>query len=103
MRGGVNMRIIRGVKIEDVKRLVEEGYKDGEIAEKLGCTTENIKYHRHKHGIKAVTRKDFRDKTYTCLSCGKQTVIKRSDIRKAFCDDCEKDLSSFESKFRGDT
>lgn len=75
--------------LENIKHYSqEEGLKDHEIAELLGCSRATVNRHRQEHAIPTANLHNRKDKLCTCESCGKTYYIRRKERRKKVCENC---------------
>jgi transposase-like protein len=66
----------------------EEGLRDGEIAEILGCSRATVNRTRKLHDIPTANLRNRKDKECKCDECGKEYMIRRKERRRRQCKDC---------------
>jgi len=66
----------------------EEGLKDHEIAQRMNLCRETVARIRTVHGIPKVNLKKRKDKTYHCIGCNKDHVIRREERKPVYCPEC---------------
>lgn len=77
--------------VKEIEKLSQdEGLTDQEIADKLGCSRATVNRTRIKYNIPTANFENRADKEYTCLTCGKKVYIKRCEVMKLQCPECEK-------------
>lgn len=77
--------------IEKIRMLSQsEGLNDRQIGYSLGCSRVTITRIRLRNNIPTCDMSNRKDKTYICLDCGKEILIKRKERRQAICPDCVK-------------
>jgi predicted transcriptional regulator len=77
--------------IDEVYRLSqEEGMSDSQIAEMLECSRITVHRIRKQNNIPTANKDNIRDKFYICVKCHKKVMIRRSDKRKLYCEECFK-------------
>ena len=75
--------------VEEVRYLCEEeGLNDRMIAERLHCARTTITRIRKRNNIQLCNKDNRRDKSYTCIKCGKKVFIKRIEQKRLMCPDC---------------
>lgn len=67
----------------------EEGYKDNEIAKRIGCSRATVNRERIKHQIPTANLLNRKDKQYVCQQCHAVITIRRKDRKKAICPGCK--------------
>ena len=86
------MSFVEEFKQEFVQKILhysqEEGLKDHEIADILGCSRATVNRTRQAHNIPTANLRNRKDKECTCEECGKHYVIQRKERRKKYCSDC---------------
>lgn len=66
----------------------EEGLRDHEIADILGCSRATVNRTRQTHNIGTANLRNRKDKKCACEECGKEYMIRRKERRKKICDEC---------------
>ena len=66
-----------------------EGLKDDEIAERIGCSRATINRERKKNKIPTANLANRVDKHYVCKGCNKMITIRRKDRKQNYCPDCK--------------
>lgn len=75
--------------VESIRKMSQaEGMHDQEIADYLGCSRATINRVRKSYSIPTALLKNRKDKSYTCLNCNKEYIIRRKERRKKLCPDC---------------
>ena len=86
------MSFIEQFKKEFVEKIIyysqEEGLKDHEIAEILGCSRATVNRTRQAHGIPTANLRNRKDKKCICEKCGAEYFIRRKERRKKYCPEC---------------
>ena len=76
--------------IETVTKLSqEEGLNDSEIGSRLGYARGSIQRIRRENNIPTANFKNRKDKNCKCVKCQNGFMIKRSEVFKALCPNCE--------------
>lgn len=66
----------------------EEGLKDHEIAELLGCSRATVNRTRQAEGVPTVNLRNRLDKRCVCQGCRSEYLIRRKERRQKLCPDC---------------
>jgi hypothetical protein len=66
----------------------DEGWKDHEIAEHLGCSRATVNRTRQAHDIPTANLSNRQDKKCHCEACNKVYFIRRKERRKKRCFEC---------------
>lgn len=75
--------------IDNVRHLSqEEGLKDGEIAERLGCSRATVNRTRQAYNIPTANLRNRKDKHCICEACEKEYYVQRKERRKKYCNTC---------------
>lgn len=86
------MSFVENFKREFIEKIwfysQEEGYKDGEIADILGCSRATVNRTRHTYNIPTANLRNRMDKECVCDECGKEYMIRRKERRKRVCAEC---------------
>ena len=86
------MSLIEAFKKEFVEKIEtysqEEGLKDHEISEILGCSRATVNRTRQAYGIPTANLRNRQDKACECEECGKVYNIRRKERRKKYCAEC---------------
>jgi transcriptional regulator with XRE-family HTH domain len=70
----------------------EDGWKDHEIAEYLGCSRATVNRTRQAHDIPTANLSNRKDKECYCEGCHKVYFIRRKERRKKRCFECTNPL-----------
>lgn len=80
--------------VDEIRRLSQqEGMKDNEIAEYLGCSRATVNRARKQHNIPKANLMNRQDKRYRCACCGGEAFVRRCAPRRLYCQLCEEQLS----------
>jgi predicted transcriptional regulator len=68
----------------------EEGLKDHEVADILGCSRATVNRTRQANEIPTANLRNRKDKKCTCEECNVKYLIRRKERRKKSCEVCIK-------------
>jgi hypothetical protein len=76
--------------VNEIKRLSQdEGLRDDEIADIIGCSRATVNRERCKHNIPTANLDNRKDKKYVCRGCGKEHLIRRKERKPGLCTECK--------------
>lgn len=86
------MSFVEEFKKEFIDKVIyytqEEGLKDHEVADILGCSRATVNRTRQAQGVPTANLRNRMDKECKCEECGKEYVIRRKERRKKYCEVC---------------
>ena len=76
--------------VKEIERLSqEEGLKDDEIAQIIGCSRATINRERKRHNIPTANLINRKDKSFVCKKCNQTIYIRRKERKQSVCNNCK--------------